>query len=73
MVLPKREENRVEPIVKPVFVRNHATQTAYKCDGRTHCSQMGSYEEAVYFLNHCPTVQMDGDGDGIPCERQFGR
>jgi len=29
--------------------------------------------EANYFLNHCPGTQMDGDGDGIPCESQFCR
>lgn len=44
----------------------------YRCDGRTHCSQMSSYEEAVFFIRNCPNTQMDGDHDGIPCERQFG-
>lgn len=45
----------------------------YQCDGRQHCSQMGSYDEALFFLRNCPNTKMDGDGDGIPCERQFGR
>jgi len=45
----------------------------FKCDGRQHCSQMHSYEEAKFFLQNCPRVKMDGDGDGIPCERQFRR
>lgn len=45
----------------------------YKCDGRQHCSQMDSYEEAKYFIEYCPNTKMDGDNDGIPCERQFGR
>lgn len=45
----------------------------YSCDGRTHCSQMKSYEEAVFFLKNCPNTQMDGNNDGEPCERQFGR
>ncbi len=45
----------------------------FTCDGREHCSQMNSYEEAKYFLDHCPNTKMDGDGDGIPCERQFNR
>jgi len=45
----------------------------FQCDGREHCSQMGSYEEALFFLRNCPNTKMDGDGDGIPCERQFGR
>jgi len=45
----------------------------FRCDGRQHCSQMNSYEEAKYFLKHCPNPKMDGDNDGIPCEQQFGR
>ena len=48
-----------------------ATNISFKCDGRTHCSQMTSCEEAKYFLNHCPGTEMDGDGDGQPCERQW--
>lgn len=44
---------------------------AYTCDGRTHCSQMRSCEEATYFLRHCPNTKMDGNGDGVPCERQW--
>jgi len=43
----------------------------YKCDGRTHCSQMTSCEEATFFLKNCPGVKMDGDNDGIPCEKQW--
>ncbi|WP_197273113.1 excalibur calcium-binding domain-containing protein [Neisseria sp. 74A18] len=43
----------------------------FKCDGRTHCSQMKSFAEAQYFLEYCPNVKMDGDHDGIPCEEQF--
>lgn len=42
-----------------------------RCDGRRFCSQMTSCAEAKYFLAHCPGVQMDGDGDGIPCEQQW--
>ncbi len=45
--------------------------TTFRCDGRTHCSQMTSCEEATWFLKNCPGTQMDGDNDGIPCERQW--
>lgn len=48
------------------------TQQAFRCDGRQHCSQMTSYEEALFFIQHCPNTKMDGDKDGEPCERQFG-
>ena len=40
----------------------------FQCDGRTHCSQLRSYEEAVFFLRNCPNVKMDGNNDGEPCE-----
>lgn len=43
----------------------------YACDGRTHCSQMRSCDEARYFLRHCPNVEMDGNNDGEPCEQQW--
>lgn len=45
----------------------------FRCDGRTRCSQMNSCAEATYFLQHCPGVEMDGDRDGRPCERQWCR
>jgi hypothetical protein len=41
----------------------------YQCDGREHCSQMKNCEEAEFFLSNCPNVKMDGDDDGLPCER----
>lgn len=46
-----------------------AFESSFRCDGREHCSQMRSCAEAEYFLQHCPNVKMDGDGDGMPCER----
>lgn len=48
-----------------------AAAIGWRCDGRTRCAQMTSCEEATFFLRHCPGVQMDGNGDGVPCERQW--
>lgn len=48
-----------------------STASAFSCDGRQHCSQMRSCEEATYFLRNCPNTKMDGDRDGIPCEDQW--
>ncbi len=45
--------------------------SSYRCDGRKRCSQMSSCAEAKFFLNNCPGAEMDGDGDGIPCEDQW--
>lgn len=51
--------------IKPIPIQS------FTCDGRTYCSQMKSCEEATYFLQNCPGVKMDGNNDGIPCERQW--
>lgn len=45
----------------------------WRCDGRRHCSQMNSCEEAKFFLANCPGVEMDGNHDGVPCEKQWCR
>ena len=65
------------PASTPAQVRASAKPTAHgsgwRCDGRTHCSQMVSCAEAKYFLANCPGVKMDGDRDGVPCEDQHCR
>lgn len=44
----------------------------FQCEaGKTHCSHMSSCAEATFYIQHCPNTQMDGDDDGIPCERQW--
>jgi Excalibur calcium-binding domain len=48
-----------------------AASTGFACDGRQYCSQMHSCAEAKYFLANCPGVKMDGDHNGIPCEKQW--
>lgn len=58
------------PVAQP-FTTSAPAQSVYRCDGRTHCSQMRSCEEANYFLRNCPGTQMDGNHDGVPCERQW--
>jgi hypothetical protein len=59
------------------FADTRSVATDFRCDGRTYCSQMTSCEEAMYFLENCPGVKMDGSdgeggrGDGVPCESQW--
>ena len=43
----------------------------FQCEGKVWCTEMNSYDEAVFYLRNCPGTKMDGDGDGEPCERQF--
>lgn len=56
----------VLPIAEPPKPTQH-----FQCQGKIHCSQMTSYEEAEFYLQNCPGTKMDGDNDGIPCEQQF--
>lgn len=44
---------------------------AIRCHGRKYCSQMTSCEDAKFVLKNCPSAEMDGDGDGVPCEQQW--
>ena len=83
---PKRRVPQPEPVATPVEDRSWikprdnaptaasaapAASAPSRCDGRTHCSHMRSCEEAKYFIQHCPNTQMDGDNDGVACERQW--
>jgi len=43
----------------------------FTCSGKTLCSEMNSCEEAKFYQRNCPSTKMDGDGDYIPCERQW--
>ncbi len=65
------------PVSTPAPLRAAAKPTAHgsawRCDGRTRCSQMGSCAEARFFLANCPGVKMDGDRDGVPCEDRHCR
>ena len=47
------------------------TTPRFACQGKQYCSQMTSCGEATFYLNNCPDVKIDGDGDGIPCEEQW--
>jgi cold shock CspA family protein len=52
--------------VEPIEPTQH-----FQCQGKVYCSEMSSYDEAIFYLNNCPGTKMDGDNDGEPCEQQF--
>ena len=62
-----------QPLSAPAALSTGAQPESgnFRCDGRTHCSQMTSCTEAKYFLRNCPGTQMDGNNDGVPCEQQW--
>ncbi len=74
---------RVQPVVEaatpqaparraaPSPIPEGQTASPFTCDGRIYCSQMTSCAEAMFFLKNCPGTKMDGNNDGIPCEKQW--
>ena len=45
--------------------------TGFSCQGKQYCNEMTSCKEARFYLKYCPDVKIDGDHDGVPCERQW--
>jgi len=46
----------------------------FRCEPhKTYCSEMRSCAEAYFHQERCGGTEMDGDGDGIPCEQQWCR
>lgn len=45
------------------------SSSRFSCDGKKYCREMSSCEEAQFYLHHCGLSRLDGDGDGVPCER----
>jgi hypothetical protein len=59
-----------ESSIETIRNTSESFDSIYSCDGRQHCSEMTSCEEATFFIQNCPNTKMDGDHDGIPCESQ---
>ena len=67
-----KEKSFFDPVKTPTVETQPVEQTEqFQCQGKVWCSQMSSYEEAIFYLRKCPGTKMDGDNDGTPCERQF--
>ena len=61
-------ENQPVATIQQIAEPTNLNPNNYRCDGRVHCSQMNSREEARWFVRNCPGTKMDGNHDGEPCE-----
>ncbi|CAH6939079.1 Cold-shock protein [Vibrio chagasii] len=57
--------------IEKLFTTPEYENMGFVCQGKTHCSQMTSCNEAKFYLANCPNVQIDGNRDGVPCEMQW--
>jgi endonuclease YncB( thermonuclease family) len=42
------------------------------CGSKRYCREMSSCEEAHFHLEQCGLTRLDGDADGVPCEKICG-
>lgn len=45
------------------------SSSGFQCGTKTYCREMNSCEEAMFHLNRCGLSRLDGDSDGVPCEK----
>ena len=65
----KVSASSLPPVLADKLPAKTAPLPAFRCEGKAYCSQMTSRAEAEFYLANCPGTKMDGDHDGIPCER----
>lgn len=46
---------------------------AVSCGAKRYCGEMADCAEAVHYLRDCGLHRLDGDRDGIPCEKLCGK
>lgn len=61
---------------KPLSIKSSpeaaATSWKFSCGSKRKCGDMGSCDEAKFYLKTCGISRLDGDHDGIPCESLCG-
>jgi endonuclease YncB( thermonuclease family) len=50
-------------------VRRQAVGGSFTCGSKRYCKQMTSCAEARFYMDQCGLGRLDGDRDGVPCER----
>ncbi|WP_188394034.1 excalibur calcium-binding domain-containing protein [Mesorhizobium sp. SARCC-RB16n] len=66
-----RAEHADAPSRQPLGIvsRKLVAQSGYSCEPRRTCKQIGSCDEAQWYLQNCPWGgKLDRDGDGVACE-----
>lgn len=57
------------PEAADVLKRARHDGRRYSCGGKRYCRQMTTCAEAVYYLDHCGASTLDGNHDGLPCNK----
>ncbi len=65
----RRSERRQRRTLVAIDPSPSAVAAAFSCAAKRSCSEMTSCAEARHHLETCGNPALDGDRDGIPCER----
>jgi endonuclease YncB( thermonuclease family) len=63
-----KQKKARDTLIAPREPKAHQENNA-ACGSKHYCKEMASCEEAKFYLNQCGLTRIDGDGDGIPCEK----
>lgn len=61
--------NRSSSYAPPKSASAPVAQASQQCEGKKTCKEMSSCAEARFYLTQCGVSRLDGDGDGMPCEK----
>ncbi|MCI5219607.1 MAG: hypothetical protein D3914_10580 [Candidatus Electrothrix sp. LOE2] len=71
-LVKEHEKHKGQSVARSVNKKTTGQEKSrFSCQGKKHCSEMTSCAEATFYIRNCPGTKMDGDNDGIPCERQW--
>ena len=67
--IPPWDWRKQHPSTLPVTAYPNAISPDPTCGNKKYCSEMSSCEEAKHYLTRCGVKMLDGNHDGVPCEK----
>ena len=67
--MPPWEWRRGKRAAAAPVARSEPAAAGFECGSKTYCREMRSCQEALFHLNECGLARIDGDDDGMPCEK----
>lgn len=64
----RRAQRRAERDAKREALAGQGSRVDFVCGEKRFCREMSSCAEARFYQRQCGLRELDGDGDGVPCE-----
>jgi hypothetical protein len=65
----QREDEPGQGTTTAPVLSGNRPPTTFVCGAKKICGEMSSCAEAQHYLRQCGVSRLDGDADGIPCEK----